>query len=241
MSAPSSFFPVAPEQRLPGLVPVSVIFLVAAWLAAQSFDFAWSSWLFHQQGDAWSLKRDVLLETVLHRGGRLASILAWTGVLVATLICWRTQAARRWTRPAARLLIAVLASTVCVAWLKASTHMDCPWDLVGLGGQHPFVPLFGHRPAALGTPACFPAAHAASGYAWVALYFFFLHTAPRWRHAGLVAGLLLGGVFGLAQQLRGAHFLSHDVASLAICWTVAALVDRIGPWRTLPAMTEGAA
>ena len=241
MSASPLSLPVTLEQRLPGLLPVSVIFLVAAWLAAQSFDLAWSSWLFHQQGNAWSLKRDVVLETLLHRGGRLASILAWTGVLIAALACWRKQAATSWTRPAARLLIAVLASTACVAWLKASTHMDCPWDLLGLGGQRPFVPLFAHRPAALGTPACFPAAHAASGYAWVALYFFFLRTTPRWRYAGLAAGLLVGGVFGLAQQVRGAHFLSHDVASLAICWTIAALVDRIGTWLTPASVTEGAA
>jgi membrane-associated PAP2 superfamily phosphatase len=25
-------------------------------------------------------------------------------------------------------------------------------------------------------------------------------------------------VFGIGQQLRGAHFLSHDVATALICW-----------------------
>ncbi len=34
---------------------------------------------------------------------------------------------------------------------------------------------------------------------------------------GLVAGL----IFGISQQLRGAHFLSHDLWSLTICWLVA--------------------
>jgi len=38
-------------------------------------------------------------------------------------------------------------------------------------------------------------------------------------------GLLAGTVFGLAQQLRGAHFISHDVASLAVCWGVACAVE----------------
>ncbi len=226
MPAPS--LSVVPEQRLPGLLPVSVILLVAAWLAARSFDHAWSSWLLHQQGGVWSLKQNVVLEVLLHRGGRQVSMLAWLGVLAATIVHWRSPVAFRWTRPAAGLLVAVLLSTLCVAWLKASTHMDCPWDLQGLGGRQPFVPLFAHRPAALGTPACFPAAHAAAGYAWVALYFFFLRAWPRWRHAGLAIGLLAGAVFGLAQQLRGAHFLSHDLASLAICWTIACIVDRIG-------------
>ena len=230
MSAPSTPFPFLAEQRLTGLLPVSIILLVAAWMAAQTFDQPWASWLFEQQGHAWSLKDSFILETVLHRGGRLLSQLAWAGVLTATLLHWRTPSSDVWTRPAACLLVAVLASTACVALLKGTTHMDCPWDLVGFGGQRPFVPLFAHRPAELGTPACFPAAHAASGYAWVALYFFFLHAAPRWRHVGLAAGLLAGTVFGLAQQLRGAHFLSHDIASLTVCWAVACSVDRIGAW-----------
>ena len=43
--------------------------------------------------------------------------------------------------------------------------------------------------------------------------------------AVLAIGLLAGMVFGLAQQLRGAHFLSHDVASLAVCWGVACAVE----------------
>lgn len=227
-----------PEQRLPGLLPVSIVLLVAAWLAAQSLDQPWASWLFHQQGDAWSMKGSLLLETVLHRGGRLVSQLAWAAVLAATLWHWRMPAAKRWTRPAARLLLAVLLSTACVAVLKATTHMDCPWDLAGFGGQRPLVPLFAHRPAELGTPGCFPAAHAASGYAWVASYFFFLHAAPRWRHLALAGGLLAGAVFGLAQQLRGAHFLSHDIASLGVCWTVACGVDRIDAWRNGPSAME---
>src|SRR5690606_35732142 len=104
-----------------------------------------------------------------------------------TLARWRSPGAA-WTRPAARLLLAVFASIACVAALKTLTHMDCPWDIAGLGGQRPYVALFEARPSSLGSAACFPAAHAAGGYAWVALYFFLLHVAPRWRHAGLMLG-----------------------------------------------------
>lgn len=223
----ASPFPIVPPRAAhrARLLQVSVPLLLVAWLAARQLDMHWAAWLFHWEGDAWSLRRSVLLETVLHRGGRTASLLAWLGVFAATLAYWRQPASARWTRPAARLLLALLLSTACVAALKAVTQVDCPWDLQGLGGERPFLPLLAPRPAALGHAACFPAAHAACGYAWVALYFFFLHAAPRWRHAGLAVGLLAGAAFGLAQQLRGAHFLSHDVASLAVCWTLAGLVD----------------
>ena len=40
MSASPTSLTVVPEQRLPGLLPVSVILLVTAWLAAQSLDHA---------------------------------------------------------------------------------------------------------------------------------------------------------------------------------------------------------
>ena len=68
---------------------------------------------------------------------------------------------------------------------------------------------------------CFPAGHASAGYAWVALYFFFLATRPAWRWRGLAIGLATGAVFGISQQLRGAHFLSHDIFAMIICWGVA--------------------
>lgn len=224
MSVSPSYALPLPHRGTSRLLLASLPLLLLAWWGARRIDLHWAGWLFQWEGGAWALKRSVLLEGVLHRGGRLLSQVAWTGVLVATLWRWRSSSAP-WTRPAARLLLAVFASVACVAALKTLTHMDCPWDLAGLGGQRPFIDLFEARPAALGPAACFPAAHAAGGFAWVALYFFFREVAPRWRHAGLGIGLLAGTVFGLAQQLRGAHFLSHDIASLTVCWGVACAVE----------------
>jgi membrane-associated PAP2 superfamily phosphatase len=37
----------------------------------------------------------------------------------------------------------------------------------------------------------------------------------------LSVGLGLGLLFGFAQQLRGAHFLSHDLWTLGIAWSAA--------------------
>lgn len=63
-----------------------------------------------------------------------------------------------------------------------------------------------------------PVYHASAGYAWLCLYYFALLWRPSWRWAGLWIGLGTGLVFGISQQLRGAHFLSHDVATALICW-----------------------
>lgn len=222
-------------------VPASLVLLLLAWWAARGLDAQWARLLLAWEGGQWSLKQHALLETVMHRGGRALSLLAWTGILIAVAVRWPRANDRRWTRPAARLLIATLASAMLVGWLKSVTHMDCPWDIAGFGGQRPFVSLFAARPETLGNAACFPAAHAATGYAWVALYFFLAAVRPRWRWAGLATGLLAGAAFGFAQQLRGAHFLSHDIASLAICWAVACTVEGAWQWRSRQAGMERAA
>ncbi|MCE9789450.1 hypothetical protein LZ648_17490 [Shewanella chilikensis] len=46
---------------------------------------------------------------------------------------------------------------------------------------------------------------------------------PKWRFKLLGAVLLIGAVFSLCQEFRGGHFLSHDIASALIGWTMATL------------------
>lgn len=223
-SAPTS------HARIPTgavLALCSIAALVLATVLAHWIDASWAHQLYAWQGGTWALRDHVLLEGVLHNGGRWVSALAWLVLLCVTLWHWRRAGSRNWTRPAVALLIAVLISTVLVSWLKSVTHVDCPWDLIEFGGQRPYIPLFASRPAALGTPSCFPAGHASGGYAWVALYFFFARVRPSWRWFGLAIGLFAGLVFGFAQQLRGAHFISHDVATLTVCWTVACSMEAL--------------
>lgn len=188
----------------------------------------WADRLLTWQGGQWRLGHSLLLETVIHRGGRHLSVLAWLITLGFSLLAWRRHSnLRHWRRPALALLLSVLLSTLIVSMLKSVTHMDCPWDLLGYGGQRPFVDLFAAHPPGMPAGACFPAGHASAGYAWIALYFFFGAVHPRWRTAGLWTGLAAGVVFGFAQQLRGAHFVSHDLASLLVCWLTALATFRI--------------
>ena len=70
----------------------------------------------------------------------------------------------------------------------------------------------------------FPSGHASGGYGQPGLYLFIYHYKPKWRWEGLSIGMLVGLTFGIAQQLRGTHFLSHDIWSLAICWFSALIV-----------------
>lgn len=182
------------------------------WIADQIY--AW-------QGGQWLLKRHVITSRWIHPGGKYLSLVLWCAVFWVGWQSKRTHALAPLRRPLTVLLLSTLSATCLVTALKSLIAMDCPWDMQAYGGLRPYFGLFDLRPAGLRSSGCFPSGHASAGYAWVALYFYFSATAPRWRWHGLALGLLLGAVFGISQQLRGAHFASHDVVALLVCWLTA--------------------
>lgn len=174
--------------------------------------------LYAWEGQRWALRDTAIARGVLHDGGALACRLAWLGVVLAWLAGFFNHGLRPHRQRLARLALSVLLSAALLVALKQSIAVHCPWDLVRYGGT---------AVAADGGGACFPAGHAGAGYAWLALAF--AATSPRGRRAGLAVGAVAGLVFGIDQQLRGAHFLSHDLWSLALCWAVAAATAALWP------------
>lgn len=246
-------FEIPPDVRFAAAhlwLPLLAGLLLVALLQAGP-DRALADALLRLQGGHWAWRDAPLLAIGLHRGGRLASLLAW--LLLAAWWVLRAGAASRieaqhagtsvrraeLRRAAAYVLAAVAAATAAVALLKSVTNVDCPWALARYGGAHPWLGLFDARPADWARARCFPAGHASAGYAWLALYFAALEVAPRLRMRALCFGLGAGLAFGIAQQLRGAHFASHDVASALVCWLVAFALWKAWPWT--PAARERAA
>lgn len=200
--------------------PLLVWCAVTVW-AMSGGDFWLADRLYAWQGGRWALQNAYLTERLIHRLGRDASTAAWFGVLALWLVARLRPGLSEWRRPLAYLLLSTVLAIALVSALKSLTDIDCPWDLRRYGGADEFFGLFSQRPPGLGRGRCFPAGHASAGYAWVALYFFLASVQPRWRWFGLSVGLGLGLLFGVSQQLRGAHFLSHDLWTLAIAWSAA--------------------
>lgn len=201
--------------------PLALFAFALTLIWAYGLDWRLAHGLYAWEGYRWVLKKAFLTQRLLHRLGHDLSVAAWAGVLLAWLASFRRDSLTAWRRPLGYLTLSVLVSTALVAAIKAGSNMDCPWDIDGLGGTRPHLGLFDLRPDPLPDASCFPAGHASGGYAWMALYFFFLMTRPHLRWRGLAVGIVVGAVFGIAQQLRGAHFLSHDLWTAAICWTTA--------------------
>ena len=206
-------------------LPLLCVLWILLLIAAGGVDIALADRIYAWEGQHWALRQAFSTEILVHKAGRNLSLLAWFTVLALCLYSLSRDAWRDRRRPLAYLLVSTVVATALVAWIKHWSNMDCPWDLVRYGGDRPFIGLFGLRPVGLQRGACFPAGHASGGYAWVALYYFFLAIRPGWRWLGLVTGLSAGLLFGISQQLRGAHFVSHDICTLGICWATASLVS----------------
>ncbi len=185
------------------------------WLADQ---------LYRMEGHHWLLQNAWATSQLIHKGGKWLSAAATLLAIVLCFQAWRHERAAAWRWPLLYLVMAVALGTGAVSLLKSLTNVDCPWDLARYGGLREYVGLFATRPHGMPRGVCFPAGHSSAGFAWVSLYFFALLVRPAWRWRGLALGLVAGGVFGAAQQLRGAHFLSHDLWTLATCWTVSLLL-----------------
>jgi len=167
----------------------------------------------------WIYKESLLAETILHTGGQYIIYISAIFMLLCLLVSLRTSSAfHRYRRELVFLLVASISGPIIIALLKNSTHIYCPWDLALFGGDKPYVRLFDDIPNNLPIGHCFPAAHAGSGFTFISLYFFLMAVKPEYKLYGLYFGLALGFVFGAAQQVRGAHFFSHDVFALAVCW-----------------------
>ncbi len=206
-------------------LPLAAVLLASGLLMGAGGDQLLADKIYSLQGEQWVWRDSWVTRQLLYQGGKWFSNAA---MLAAAALClWAWIASSRSARaaglrgPLLYLVLAGLLGAGMVSLLKSLTNMDCPWSLERYGGLREFVGLFELRPQGMERGVCFPAGHASAGYAWVSLYFFALLLRPAWRWWGLAVGLVAGGVFGVTQQLRGAHFLSHDLWALATCWVLA--------------------
>jgi membrane-associated PAP2 superfamily phosphatase len=189
---------------------------VDVWLSAHFYD---------PVSQQWPYKEHWLIQKGLHKGGRLFFFTLVGSILLFLLRTFKANSALRiYRRGLAYLFLASISGPLIIMVLKNHTHIYCPWDLQIFGSLKPYIRWFDTVPETMPVGHCFPAAHAGSGFTFVNLYFFFLAVQAHYKFWGLGFGLALGGLYGFTQQMRGAHFLSHDVAALAICWFIALML-----------------
>jgi membrane-associated PAP2 superfamily phosphatase len=200
---------------MPGVLLVAALAAVAIWRLDMRIA---DTWFYDRMAGGWLGADTWWAVTLIHTGGgwlvRLTGLAA-LGALMASF--WQVRFASL-RRAAAYLVAGLLICPAAAGALKQVTNIDCPRDLKQFGGTRPYVRLLGDRPYGLPRGHCYPGAHASSGFALMSLYFVILGPRPKLARRVLVVTVLIGAVFSLGQQARGAHFLSHDLASAALAW-----------------------
>lgn len=211
------------------IATVGLLLAMLAWDASGA-DLQMARWF--GNGGGFPLKQHWVFETVLHEGGRAAS---WMFVFLLSLSVWwpfgvlrRIDAARR-----LQLVLTALLAVLAVSMIKSASRTSCPWDLVEFGRVAQYVSHWALGVHDGGGGRCFPAGHASAGFAFLGGYIVFADTDPRVARWWLFGAVAAGLVFGLAQQVRGAHFMSHTLWTAVVCWMVACGVDglrRLAGW-----------
>ena len=202
------------------LVPTALFALLVLLLEAAGLDLVVADHIYQLQGGEWALRRDVLLEDILHEGGRAGSQLLAVAVGTVLITARLTGRGLAWRRDLERVLLAAIVSVALVNLIKVTTQIPCPWHLSRYGGELPWLSPLTSLLQNSGRE-CFPAGHASGAYGWLGAYFFARKHWPAGQYLVLAGIVVVGLIFGIAQQLRGAHFLSHDLWTIWLCWSIA--------------------
>jgi membrane-associated PAP2 superfamily phosphatase len=175
--------------------------------------------LFADGADGFPLKQHWIVRDILHHVAAKLS-----GVLASVLVGFNIY---QWFRPTVSLSLKTLisarylmwswlCSTLVIGYLKSVTKLPCPWNIHEFGGTDAYLSLLDAFSSQYPVGHCFPSAHATGGYGLIGLAFVAVVFGKPFRYGALPA-LSIGALYGGAQMTRGAHFISHDLFSIAIC------------------------
>jgi len=193
--------------------------VIVAW-DLSGLDLVMARWLGSPTGFA--LRDHWLWSKVLHQGARRV---AWALQLVLLLaIWWPFGVLRKLSRrERATMFITAMLILLVVSSFKNLNTTSCPWDLAEFGGSARYVSHWSWGLNDGGVGRCFPAGHASAAFCFLPGYFWLREKAPRQARVWLIATLIAAMTIGLAQQVRGAHYLSHTLWTGWVSWVVTLL------------------
>jgi membrane-associated PAP2 superfamily phosphatase len=205
---------------------LSVLLLVGFFLL---FDFTpldlWVQDAFYDfSAHAWLVNEKAPVPRLFFYTGPKVIIIAFAVVLLVLALGperWRSRCGA-WRRTDIWVVIAVLATApTLIALSKATTNVFAPREIERYGGTVSYrhvleACLMKDKPARRGK--CFPAGHASGGFALLSLAG--LARSRRGRNIGILIGMTVGWAMGGYQMLKGAHYLSHTLITIGICWII---------------------
>ncbi|MEJ2142934.1 MAG: PAP2 family protein [Gammaproteobacteria bacterium] len=201
------------HYALPVLAMLAGIFLQYA-----GVDVWFEHFFYDETHHLWPYDHNWLASNVIHRGGQFVMKIIALGMLIFAISSLFIKKLKIYRKASWYLVLASFTSAAIIGELKSITHIYSPWDLLIFGGKYPHIRLFDAVASSAPVGHAFPAGHAGGGFALLSFYFLYREKDHSYSYYFLVVALSIGLIFGIDQDIRGAHMLSHDLFSFAICW-----------------------
>jgi len=184
-------------------------------------DLAFTRLFWDESAHHWTWGKSWWTNEFLHSGGAIFILSIGAVVLLVLAGSFVRDDWRPWRRAALFVALCMATGPGIVAIGKDTTNVDCPRQLKIYWASKPYTRLFEDKPDDLPRSRCFPAGHSSGAFSLVAFYFVLRERSRRHARAALGGAIGLGFLWAFGQWTRGAHYPSHDIWSLAICWFVA--------------------
>lgn len=204
------------------------IFMLTVYSKVQ-WDIPLTDLFFDLQQHVFPLKRHYFLSEWMHVRFKWLMVAIAVSCLLLAIASYRFTKLKTHRKSLSWVFVGMAVATTAVSILKHYSQHGCPWDLAMYGGDLPLFELFATPPAGVESGRCFPAGHPSGGFALMAFYFAFMHSKPRLATNMLWLGLVTGLLMGMAQVMRGAHFLSHVLWSGWVVWMILLILYWIWP------------
>lgn len=221
----------------------ALLLVAVVWVSmATTVDIRITDAIYAAGGGAWLLPHTGWTRAIGYEGPKYA-VIAFALLLIAGLLrpglLYRL---RLRPREAAYLLACLALVPAAIGALRSQSGIACANQLLRYGGTVPdWLGHFriGTLLAGTGLHGCFPSGHASGGYALLSLGM--LDREPATRRGLWLLAALYGSWMGAYQLLRGAHFLSHVLASALVAQLIVCAIARfilqervVRPGRQLP-------
>lgn len=154
--------------------------------------------------------------TLMHDRVKYAILCFATLALILTLVdtIYPVKGMSLLTRMQLRIVaLSMSLIPLSVSLLKQNSNIHCPWTIKRYGGSETLLRLLDRVPPGWHAGQCFPAGHASTAMWLAALAVFWLPRQPKRAFVVFLGGISAGLLLGWVQQMRGAHFLTHTLAT----------------------------
>lgn len=178
-----------------------------------NLDIELQNTLFDFNHKLWHINNMPQLHLILYKGPKYLCI--FLGIIFAMLTIYSYKK-NTFTDYRKSFLIVTLSIVFIplLCWIgKLITHVDCPWDLNLYTGSRPYIKLFSTLPDALREKPgqCYPGGHASGGFSFLSV--FLVPKSLKLKIFFTTLAFLFGASMATYQIMRGAHFISHQIAT----------------------------